>query len=512
MVAMIMGLSTIFGLARESSIAYMFGASMTTDAYLVASVIPTFFSGTISGSLTSTFITVYAGYLAKGEGEKAWRTANIIFSFLILALGVMGILFFIFTPAIVQLIAPSYTGNSLILTVELSRIMLPNLFFGGLVGILVGVNNAHHSFIAPSSIGLISNVFIIGSIFTLGREWGIRGLAVGATLGALGQFLLQLPSARKHGFHYRFSLDWSDPGVREIFTLVTPFIFSAMVAQVNLIVDRTLATALPAGRVSALYFAAKLVLLPQAIFTGAVSMVVYPLLVNAAALEDWPRLMEGLNRAVRLLLLVILPSVVGIYVLRVPLVKMLFEHGAFNETDTMMTAQIVPYLLGVVFTVSFVTILVNVYFALKKMIVAVGTGAIALLVNIALSLILVRFMQERGLALANSLSGLTNLVLLFLGFFVVLKLQKKTSLPYRALSLFVLQVGAAGSIMGVSVYLTNEILVGRWSGLQGLILSTVLSVLVGLVVYLIFTYVFQVEEVRKGIGWGIEKLKRGDQH
>ena len=508
MVAMIMGLSTILGLARESSIAYMFGASGTTDAYLVASIIPTFFSGTLSGSLTSTFITVYAGYLAKGEEEKAWRTTNIIFSFFIILLGAMGILFFTATPWIVHLIAPSYTGSRLSLTVELSRIMLPNLFFGGLLGILVGVNNAHHSFLAPSSIGLISNIFIIGSIFTLGRSWGILGLAAGASLGVLGQFLLQLPSARKHGFHYRFLLDWRDPGVREIFTLVTPFIVSAMVAQVNLIVDRTLATGLPAGRVSALYFASKLVLLPQVIFTGAVSMVVYPLLVNAAALEDWPCLVEGLNRAVRLLLLVIFPAVVGLIVLRVPLVELLFQHGVFDAADTRVTAQTVPYLLGVLFTGSFVTILINVYFAMKKMVAAVVTGVIALLVNIALSLILVRFMQQRGLALANSFSGLTNLVLLFLGFFVVLKLQKKASLPYRALSLFVLQVGAVGSVMGVAVYFANEILLGRWSGLRGLILSTVLSILVGLGVYLLLTYFFRVEEVRKGIDWGIGKLRK----
>src|SRR5665648_1241069 len=161
MVAMILGLSTILGLTRESSIAYMFGASGTTDAYLVASIIPTFFSGTLSGSLTSTFITVYAGYLAKGEEERAWRTTNIIFSFFILMLVALGILFFIFTPGMVCLLAPSYAGSSLNLTVELSRIMMPNLFFGGLLGILVGVNDAHYylSLIhisKPTILGLIT--------------------------------------------------------------------------------------------------------------------------------------------------------------------------------------------------------------------------------------------------------------------------------------------------------------------------------------------------------------------
>ncbi|AFM43126.1 integral membrane protein MviN [Desulfosporosinus acidiphilus SJ4] len=508
MVALIIGFSTVLGLIRESSIAYTFGASGMTDAYLVAAIIPTFFSGTISGSLTSTFITVYASYLAKGEEEKAWRTTNIVFSLFILLLGALGTIFFLFAPFIVHLIAPSYAGSRLNLTVELTRIMLPNLFFGGLLGILVGVNNAHHSFLAPSSIGLISNVFIISSIFTLGRFWGIYGLAAGSVLGVLGQFLLQLPSARKHGFHYRFLLDFYDPGVREMFTLLTPFIVSAAVAQVNLIVDRTLATGLPAGRVSALYFASKLVLLPQTIFSGAVGMVVYPLLVNAAALEDWPRLVEGLNRAVRLLLLVIFPAVIGLYVLRFPLVQMLFQHGVFDTEDTRITAETVPYLLGVLLTGSMVGMLVNVYFALKKMVVAVGTGAMALLVNIFLSIILVRLLQQRGLALANSLSGLTNLILLFLGFFVVLKLQKKAPLPYRALVVFALQILAAGGLTGVVVYFANTLLHGYWAGFKGLILSTLLSVLAGLLVYLVLTYVFRVEEVCKGIAWVRRKVGR----
>lgn len=505
-VATIMGFSTVLGLARESSIAYMFGATGTMDAYLIASIIPTFFSNTISGSLTSTFISVYAGYLAQGEVDRAWRTMNIVFSILIILLGIVGLTFFVFTPSIVNLIAPSYAGALLDLTVELTRIMIPSLFFGGLLGILVGVNNSHHSFLAPSSIGLISNIFTITSIFTLGWFWGIYGLAVGATMGVLGQLMLQIPSARKHGFRFRFLLDFHDAGVRKIFSLVTPFIISGTAAQVNLIIDRTLATGLPEGRVSALYFASKLVLLPQTIFTGAVSMVVYPLLVNAATLKDWPRLIEGLYKAVRLLLLVMFPAVIGLYVLRVPLVQMLFEHGAFKPEDTLITVQTIPYFLGLLLTGSMVAILVNVYYALKKMKMAVGIGIISLAVNIIMSIILVRFLEQRGLALANSLSSLTNFTLLFLCFFIVLKLHKKADLPLRALLVFILQVSLSSCTMGVVVYLVNTILHKYLGGFIGLILNTVCSIMTGIMIYTLLTFLFRVDEVWKGITWVRGKL------
>lgn len=507
-VAIIIGISTVLGLIRESSIAYMFGASRTTDAYLVSSIIPTFFSNTLSGSLTSTFITIYAGYMAKGEEEKAWRTTNVIFSFLILILGIVGIIFFVFTPTLVHLVAPSYSGSRLNLTVALTRIMLPNLFFGGLLGIMVGINYTHHSFFAPAANGLISNVLVIGSILTLGWVWGIYGLAAGAALGVFGQFLLQLFSARKHGFYYRFLLDWGDPGVKEIFVLVTPFVVSAMVSQVNLIIDRTLATGLTAGRVSALFFASKLVLLPQLIFTGSVSMVLYPLLLNAAALNDWPRLVEGLNRGLRLLLLVIVPSIVWIFVLRVPLVQVLFQHGVFNSEDTRVTAETIPYLIGVLFTGSMVGILVNVYFALKKMVVAVGTGIIALGANILLSLILIRFFQQRGLALANSISGLINLTLLFLGFVIILKIPQKAHFPVRIFVLFFIQVVASGGAMGVMVYIFYNSFIERWIGFSGLLLHMGLSILVGLAIYLTLLYTLRLEEARKGVLWVKEKIRR----
>jgi putative peptidoglycan lipid II flippase len=507
MAALVMGFSTILGLVRESSIAYMFGASGTTDAYLVASIIPMFFSGAISGSLTSTFITVYAGRWAQGEHEAAGRTAQIIFSIFLVLLGGLGLFFFFLAPAMVRLIAPSYSGRHFALTVELTRIMLPNLFFGGLLGIVMGLNNAHHEFLAPASIGLISNVLILTSIFTLGWIWGIYGLAVGTALGVLAQFLIQLPSAHKSGFRFRFKIDFKDPGVREIFILVTPFIVSTVVAQVNLMVDRTLATGLEAGRVSALYFATKLVLLPQTIFTGAVSMVVYPLLVDAAALQDWPRLVEGLNRALRLLLLILFPAMVGLFVLRVPLVEMLFQHGLFNAQDTVITAGTVPYLLGVLFTGSLVQMIVNVYFALKKMTIAVGTGVISLLVNIGLSLFLVQFMQQEGLALANSLSGLLNLVLLFLGFFAVLKLQDKTVLPKRELGIFSLRIGLAGMVMGIAVFGMEKVLSAHLVGMKGLVLSTLLSVGSGLLLYGWLTYLMRVEEVGIGVRWVAAKFR-----
>jgi putative peptidoglycan lipid II flippase len=508
-ITIIMGASAILGLAREASIAYMFGASGQTDAYLIAMIIPTLASGLISGSITSTFVTVYSSFLARQEYIQAQRLANITLSLFVLILGGVSAVFLFDIPLIIHLIAPSYSGQYGALTVELTRMLIPNLFFGGLLGVLVGINNSHHSFIAPAAVGLVANLLMLTAIFTLGKIWGIYSLAVGAVAGVLAQFLMQIWAAYRHGFRYQFIIDLRDAGIREILFLVTPFIFSTAAGQVNLIVDRTLATGLPTGAVSALYFADKLVFLPS-LFTASIGTVVFPLLVNAATLEDWPRVVEGINRAVRLLTLALYPAVVGIYVLRVPFISMLFERGAFTPADTIIVANTVPYFLGALFFGALSSIFANIFLAMKKMHVPVVTAVISVCVNIGFSLLLINHLQQYGLALANSLAALANLILLISGLFFIIKLHRKTILPYRELSIFFGQVGIAGVATGAVVWAYCLMIQGYFTGFTETFMVPISAVMVGVVAYLILTYILRVEEVQKGVDWVIARtIKRG---
>ena len=500
-VATTLALSAIFGFLRESSIAYKFGATAATDAYLIAMVIPNLFVGLIKGSVTNTFVTVYSGYLASGRTDEGWRMTNVVLSLLGLVVAGLTVVLMLGTAGIVHLVAPGYSGQQLALAVELTRILLPGMLFGTLMGVLVGVNNANHSFLAPSLVGLVANVITITSIFILGSVWGIYGLAVGSLLGILAQFVIQVPSAHRYGLRYRFELDFGDPGLRETLRLVAPFVISAAASQVNLIVDRTLATGLPAGVVSALYFANKLVFLPQNIFTGAVGMVVFPLLTRAAAQRQWEDLIEGFRRSVRLLSLVLLPAALGIYVLRLPLVKLLFEHGAFTPQSTRITVETVGYFLGALYFGAMVSLVVNVYYALKKMAVAVGTGAVAVLLNIGFSLWFINPLAQRGLALANSLSALANLLMLTSGLYIVLPRLGVQERPLAGIGSFLVRVAVAvaGTSLVVAGYLR---LVGpHVSGKSGLAFTVFSAVLLGVLVYGVLVYVLRIEEVRKGVTW-----------
>lgn len=495
-VAIIMGMSTVLGLIRESSVAYMFGAAYVTDAYLIALIIPNLIAGSVSASVTYTFISVYSGYLARGELDKALRMSNAVLTFLIVFLGVTLIIFIGFTPIFVHLIAPTYSGDQLSLTISLTRIIMPTLFFGGLVGVLVGINNSHHSFVAPASIGLVSNVIIIASIYLLGKTWGIYGLAAGVSIGSIAQLLLQIPAVRKHGFRFRLSFDYKNEGLHEVMLLLSPFIISAVAGQVNLIVDRTIATSLSPGAISALYFAYKLVFLPYGIITGALGTVIFPSLVYAATLTDWNKLTDVILKAIRLIILVLVPVIIELYVLRFQVVRILFQHGLFTSQDTFMTASIVPFFLGYLFFGVFVSVLVNLYFATKNMFFVVSTSVIAVLSNILLSLLLAHYMQQFGLALANSLSSLINFIFLIIGLFAVLKLHKKVKLNLFPLVKIGIQSVFAGLIIGIPISLLIPTIE---QSLHGKLFETVISVtvaLLGLLIYTAVIYLLGVEEVK----------------
>jgi putative peptidoglycan lipid II flippase len=496
-IASVLALSSVLGFLREAAIAYKFGATWQTDAFFIALTIPNLFIALVMTSLTKTFITVYSGYLAKEQTEDGWRMANVLLSFLGLLMSALVVAFALKTASLVHLFAPGFTGEQLALAVRLTRILLPCLLLGSLMGVLTGINNAHHSFLAPSLIGVAANVIMIGSIFILGAFWGIYGLAVGVLLGVAAQFFMQIPSACRNGLRFHWELDGRNPGLRETMRLAAPFVLSAAANQINLIVDRVLATSLPAGFVSALYFANKLIFMPYYIFAAAIGMVVFPLLTRAAALRKWGELGAGFQQGVRLLTLIIFPAGLGIFALRLPLVRLAFQHGAFTAASTSLTAGTIGYFLGALYSWALVDVVVNVFFALKKIILPVVMSIVAVIVNIGLSLWLIHPLEQRGLALANSLSSLVHLVLLTGCLCLVLHREAEGLKPLQGLTKFFGQVIVAATGMYLGLWGFLQVAAARFPGPKGLVITVAGALVLGLLVYGFLLHLLKNEEMSR---------------
>lgn len=491
-VSLILCASSILGLLRESAITYMFGATGKTDAYFVSLTIPSLFIGIISASVTNTFITVYSSLLAKGEKEKANKTTNCILTIFFVLLFALSTLLFIFSNEAIKLVAPNYIGEKLDLSIQLLRILLPNIIFGGILGILVGVNNSNNSFLAPASIGLVLNLAMIIGILFLGKYFGIYALAISNSVGIALQLLIQIPSTKKFNFKFKFIFDVKDEGLLEMIKLVVPFIISAVVGQLNLIIDRNFATSFSEGVVSSLYLSGKLVLLPQTVFGAALSTIILPSLVSYATNKNWKEMFDILQKGINLIFFMLAPCIVIFLTLSVQIVEILFEHGKFTTDNTALTASLIPYLIGVMFFGAIWSVLNNIYYATKKVKYIVFTSVMAVLVKVLLSFLLIKSMKEWGLVLADSLASVVAVIILCIGIKYALKVKNginkyyviKCSIKFLIVSF----------IMAISIIIFKSIAFKNYNQMEYNVIEVVSCSLLGLTVYLIVSWILKIEE------------------
>ena len=472
-------LSRVFGLLRDVIVARYFGAGMASDAFFVAFRIPNLLRRLFAeGSLTIAFVPIFTEYLER-EGESAAflfaRSAIRLISILLAASAVIGILL---TPLIVRVMAPGFMASpeKLALTIALTRLMFPYIFFIGLVALCMGILNALGHFAAPALAPVMLNLCMIAAVLFLSPylQNPVYGLAVGVLLGGLLQLLMQIPFLLRRGVVFWKAADLFHPGLKRIGRLMLPAVFGAAVYQINILVGTLLASLLPDGSVSYLYYADRMVQFPLGIFAIAAATAVLPSFSRYAAARDNKALGRAFGYAMRLVFFITIPSMVGLILLREPIVGLLFRRGAFDSQTTALTASALLYYGVGLWAFSAVRIVVTLFYALQDTRTPVKMAAISIGVNIGLGVALMGPLLHGGLALATSLSSMVNLYLL------VRALRKKVGLiDWREILLSVRKTIFCSGIMGLAVFATAMILIPRGpasfmmllGGLSGTILA-----------------------------------------
>lgn len=440
-------LSRFLGLARDSVMAWAFGATRAADAFYVAFRIPNLLRRLVAeGALTIAFVPVYTDYLRKSR-EEARTAASVIFTYLSLFLAAMVVAGIIFAPWIVKLIAWGFSAEPLKfeLTVYLTRLMFPYIFLISLVALAMGILNSLKRFAAPAASPIFLNLGIICGALFLWRFFEVPavGLAIGVLAGGVMQLTLQIPSLAREGMIPRINFNWRHPALKSLLLLMIPSAFGAAVYQVNVIVITLLASFLPEGSVSYLWYADRVSEFSLGIFSIAVATAALPTLSDQAADRDIASLKETMNFSLRLAFLIDIPAAVGLYLLAEPVVSVIFQRGEFNRATTVATAGALTFFALKIPFVSGVRNLVPGFFALKDAKTPVVISTIAVVVNAAAALLLMHPMLHRGLALALVISGAVNFFLLFYFF-----RRKVGPLGWRKIAKSVLKTCIASAVMG----------------------------------------------------------------
>jgi len=407
--------SRILGYIRDMVLYARFGQNAVTDAYNAAFSIPDFlYLLLVGGALSSAFIPVFGGYLARKEREDAVIVASTIFN-LVLVLMTAGIaLGMVYTPLLIQALVPGFDDSTQALTVQLTRIMLIQALFMGLSGLTAGILQANKRFLAPAVGSVLYNLGTVVVGYWLSLYFGIAGFSIGVVCGAVLYLVVQIPNLIQVGFRYRPMLQLSHPGVRRIGRLIVPVLLGLSVTQLNLFVNQYLASGLAPGIVAALRTAQRLMQLPIGIFAVAFAVAAFPTLTSLAATGQLDSFKRTTFSTLSTIFFITVPAAVGLIALRVPIIRVLYQIGQFTPAATETTAvALFFYSLGI-FGWGSIQLLNRTFYALEDTRTPVFAGILAIGLNIALNVYLVKIMGHGGLALAYSLTGVVNMLILIL--------------------------------------------------------------------------------------------------
>jgi putative peptidoglycan lipid II flippase len=419
--------SRVMGFLRDMVFARFFGAGVGMDVFVVAFQIPNFLRRLFGeGAFSQAFVPVLSEYQSQREPGDVKHLADRVAGTLGLILFGVTVVGVIIAPGLILLFAPGFSGepHKHELAATMLRITFPYLLFICLTAFAGGILNTYGRFAVPAFTPVLLNLCLIAAAILLAPqlEQPIIGLAVGVFVAGIIQLLFQLPFLRRLGLLPRPRWGWSDEGVRKITRLMLPALFGSSIAQINLIVDRVIASFLVTGSISWLYYSDRLLEFPLGVFAIALATVILPGLSRHHASQSPEAFSATLDWALRLAAAIAIPAAVGLLVLAGPMIATLFNYGAFGGDDVRMARlSLMAYALGLI-AFTLVKVLAPGYFSRQDMKTPVRIGVIAMLSNIVLNAVIVLPMvhfgitgPHAGLALATGLAAAINAGLLYRG-------------------------------------------------------------------------------------------------
>jgi putative peptidoglycan lipid II flippase len=478
-------ISKLLGFARDIILSYFYGASEISDVYLISLTIPTVLIAILGKGVAVGFIPMYTRIESKDGNGKAIRYTNNVVNLVLVICSIIFIIGVVFTEPIVKLFASGFEGHTLKLAIIFTRITLVGVYFTGLINVYLAYLQIKEVFIVPALMGLPANLIAIGSIY-VSSHTNIYMLAIGGLISIFSQFLLLIIYGYKSNYKYKLELDFKDTHIRKMAILALPAILGTSVAQINLLIDRTLASRIVEGGITALNLASTINVIIIGIFVLSINSVIYPKISKLSAENNIEKLKNVLFAGISAINVLVLPAAVGLMLFSEPIVVLLYGRGHFDSHAISMTSYaLFFYSIGLI-GLSHREILSNTFYSFQDTKTPMINAAIAMGLNIGLNLVLSQFMGIGGLALGSSISAIVCTLLL------LMNLRKRIgNLGLKSLSISLMKIIIASLAMGgISKYIYG-LLISNFS----LAFSLMFSVCLGACVYFVLIYLLKIKEM-----------------
>ncbi len=531
--------SRVLGLVREIIFARFFGAGFLYDAYLVAFRIPNILRDLFAeGALSAAFVKVFTDYQINKSEQEAWKLASLVLNALAVVLSVITIIGILFSRQFIALIAKDFSPEQAALAVTLTQIMFPFILLVALAAVAMGVLNTKGIFGIPASASTVFNVVSIlvglaiaywlsGGSWTMPKDpkampelpaqWAIIGMAIGTLIGGAAQFVMQLPSLFRVGFRFTSALSFTDEGVKRVMHLMTPAILGTSAVQINVLVNTFFVTGIVGG-VSWLGFAFRLMQFPIGLFGVAIGTASVPVLSRMASEGKFDEFRSTLSSSLKLVFLLTLPSACGLIVLGEPIIRLIYERGAFTAASTPMTAYaLAGYSIGLTGYAA-IKVLSPAFYALNDaktpMIIAVCSIAVNALAsyffrnwlsNYGVSPEYPSGYGHVGVALATSSVALVNF------FALALVMRKRISrIDGKDIIQSFLRIAAASALMSLVCYLSYRFLLNQFgvTGFSTKLIEVFVPIILGGITFVLAAKILRVSEINQLSNTFMRKLGR----
>lgn len=484
-------LSRILGFIRDVVIAKMFGTAAAAQAFVVAFRIPNTLRHLVGeGAANAAVIPVLSEYLDKKDNKEFWRIANLLLCCVVVILSAIACLGTMFAPSIVRVIAFGFVNDpeKLALTIKLTRIMFSFIFLIGLAAYLMGILNTLKHFAAPAAGSCFLNItmIIFGLYLCKYFEEPIVGLAIAVLIGGMLQLAIQIPVLIRKGFKFKWGFGFKHPAIKKMGKLLVPRMLGSSIYQLNVFIDTMFASLISIvgdGAIAALYYANRLIQFPTALFGNALATACLPTLSQKAINNDMKAFKKTVEVSLRTLLVLLIPSSIGLLVLAKPIISLLFERGMFDVNSTQMTSYALAFYCVGLFAYSGARVITSCFYALKDTVTPVKITFLCLIVNGVLNFLLMRKLQAGGLALATSFSSMINF------FILIFLLRKKIgSLGLSDLIINTVKTLIVSLAMGVCCfisYMKSNIYFGNG-------ISLLISIISGILIFFLLGWNFKI--------------------
>ncbi len=481
-------LSRIFGLIRETVFAGYFGTGPARDAFIVAFRIPNLLRDLFAeGALSVAFVKVFTEYQVNVSEKEAWRLAALVFNLLAVVLSAIVLIGILFSPFIVAFIGKDFSPEKAELAVWLTRIMFPFIMFVSLSAVAMGVLNTKGNFAIPASASTAFNIISItaglgfayflsggewetAEKFTIPKppeQWAITGMAIGTLFGGLAQFAIQIPSLYRVGFRFKPLLSITDKGVKRVMRLMGPAVIATSAVQIKVLVDSMIVSG-DDGAMAILGYAFRLMQFPIGVFGVAIGVAALPTLAKLGSENNIEKFRSTLSNSVGLVFLLTVPSACGLIVLGEPIIRLIYERGAFdaNSTDA-VTLALAAYSLGLAGYAA-IKVLSPAFFALEDAKTPMYVSVASIAVHVALSFTLFNYFKTVGVTPETPLGygfagvALATATVATINFFalIILMRRKIERIQARKIITSFIKIAIASAIMSVVCwfsyqYLTN---------------------------------------------------------